>query len=200
MTLGCDQCLGRASRSARREAASPSCSRHSRAAWASASSWRASSRIAAGSIGALVRSLPCPGVCPLPNACRGTSAASIHWQQHPAHHIASPWPATAVVYFVDERTARTDFRHALQRLAAVTSEEAAAKHQALRAVRDAFVVRPSRSGGSATGAAARPTAPDYVLGEACEAARRTKANGGEPAPIPVAGGDHQGCLLGGQGQ
>ena len=74
----------------------------------------------------------------------------------------------------------------LERLAAVSEAEAQAKHAALLRVRDAFVVRAGDPG---------PTAPDYVLGEACEAARRSAALD-RAVPTVVVGGEHARCHLG----
>ena len=58
----------------------------------------------------------------------------------------------------------------LEALRAVSPAEAAAKHAALRAVRDAFVFREGAS-------RARPTAPQYILDEACHSARQMRRGG-----------------------
>ena len=97
----------------------------------------------------------------------------------------------SVAYLVP---ARTVYRAALvrdlvERLSRVTAAEAAAKHAALARVRDAFVLR----GGEGGGGDAAPTAADFVLGEACEIARRRRRD--EPPALPV-GGDHRSCVLG----
>ena len=96
----------------------------------------------------------------------------------------------SVAYLVP---ARTVYRAALvrdlvERLSRVTAAEAAAKHAALARVRDAFVLR-----GGGGGVDAAPTAADFVLGEACEIARRRRRD--EPPALPV-GGDHRSCVLG----
>ena len=65
--------------------------------------------------------------------------------------------------------------------------EAAAKASALRAVHAAFTFR----AGSSVGA---PSAPEYVLGDICAAARRFKATG--DATSALAGGDLASCTLG----
>ena len=104
-----------------------------------------------------------------------------------------PYAATLdycdLAYFVPEATARRDMRVAIERLAAVTEAEAAAKHAALRRAHAAFV---TLSDGSSV------SAPEYLLGAACDAARRRKvaylANASS-SQQPLAGGDHQRCML-----
>ena len=56
----------------------------------------------------------------------------------------------------------------VDRLRTVTAGEAAAKHAALARVRDAFVWRAPEPAG-------RPSAPDHIFAEACDAARRHRA-------------------------
>ena len=89
----------------------------------------------------------------------------------------------SIAYLVAESTALTDFASVLERLSRVTSEEAAAKHAALRVVREAFVFRFGST-------PEQPTAAEYILDEACALARRSSN------PMPVAGGDHGKCTLG----
>ena len=93
----------------------------------------------------------------------------------------------SVSYLISEHAARTDLGPALRRLAAVTAAEAAAKAAALRAVHAAFTFRE----GSSVGA---PSAPEYVLGDICAAARRFRATG--DATSTLAGGDLASCTLG----
>ena len=108
------------------------------------------------------------------------------------HRLARYLPYTtwldwcSIAYFVTEQTARSSMAAVLERLAAVSEAEAQAKHAALLRVRDAFVVRAGDPG---------PTAPDYVLGEACEAARRSAALD-RAVPTVVVGGEHARCHLG----
>ena len=88
-----------------------------------------------------------------------------------------------------EKAANTDLASVLRRLETVTAEEAARKHAALREVRDAFVFRPP--------SLQSPSAADFILNEACEAARHLGSSGGEATRVaPVEGGDHARCLLG----
>lgn len=82
------------------------------------------------------------------------------------------------------------FGAVLEKLAAVTADEAAAKLAALRRVRDAFVFRR----GSTVEA---PSAPEYMLGEMCHEARRAARGAESDAEEPAAGGDHARCVLGG---
>lgn len=70
-------------------------------------------------------------------------------------------------YFVSEYSARLNFSTALDRLSQVSEVEAAQKLQALRDVRDAFVFRPGSS-------LPMPSAPEFILGDACAAAARQK--------------------------
>ena len=109
-----------------------------------------------------------------------------------------------VAYLIPEReTSRRRLPLLLARLARVTADEVAPKRRALRAVRRAFVF----SKGSSP---AQPSATDYMLADACSAARvlaRETAMGGAggdgilPAAIPanemprLAGGDHARCTL-----
>lgn len=89
----------------------------------------------------------------------------------------------SIAFLVGEATARTDLASVLTKLAAVSEAEAAAKHEALRRVHDAFVCRGEGGDGSVQAA-------DYVLGAACQAARS------RGAALTVAGGDHERCLIG----
>ena len=70
----------------------------------------------------------------------------------------------------------------LERLASVTSKAAAAKHAALRTVREAFVFRFGST-------PEQPTAAEYILDEACALALSNNV------PVPVAGGEHRQCTL-----
>ena len=92
----------------------------------------------------------------------------------------------SVSYLISEHAARTDLGPALRRLAMVTAAEAAQKAAALRAVHAAFTFR----AGSSVGA---PSAPEYVLGDICAAARRFRATG--DATSALAGGDLASCTL-----
>ena len=85
------------------------------------------------------------------------------------------------------------------------------KVTALQDVRDAFICSPAATSAGGGSREARPTAPDYLLGEACAAAKARKADyqrgaalGGElitrtargsQDDVRVAGGDHERCLL-----
>ena len=75
-----------------------------------------------------------------------------------------------VAYFVDSRTATTNMKAVLERLAAVSEAEARAKLAALRRVHDAFVFRRAST-------IDQPSAPHYILSEACAARRRVPVNG-----------------------
>jgi hypothetical protein len=100
----------------------------------------------------------------------------------------------SIAFLVSESAARHRFRSVIERLNQVDEAEALTKLQALREVRDAFVCRRP----SARQSPARPSAPDFLLGMACEAAKRASAarvTRGQPAPPPVAGGDHQRCFF-----
>ena len=66
----------------------------------------------------------------------------------------------------------------LASLAAVAPAEAAAKQAALRAAWPAFVVRGRRADGHG------PSAPDYILGEACASAHGIHAAGGSGPASP----------------
>eukprot|EP00966_Prymnesium_polylepis_P111392 2576318-Prymnesium_polylepis.1 len=98
-----------------------------------------------------------------------------------------------VAYLVTEGAAASDFSSAIAKLRAIPEAEAASKLAALHAVRDAFVFRPASSG--------VPTAADYILSEACDAAGRTaqpRDGGGvhdEHGSPPIVGGNHMRCLL-----
>jgi|UniRef100_A0A7S3EV51 hypothetical protein len=90
----------------------------------------------------------------------------------------------STAYVVSDTTARVGFSAVLTKLRAVGEAEAAAKLDALRGVRDAFVFR---SGG-------RPSAQQQLLAEACAMGRRYR-QGVASAPEPV-GGAHARCTLG----
>ena len=79
------------------------------------------------------------------------------------------WCAIAVL--VSEETARAGMGRVLARLRATTAADAAAMRARLRAARDAFVWRPP-----AADPVAQPSAADFVLGEACESARKFRAH------------------------
>mmetsp|Transcript_45759 Transcript_45759/g.103103 ORF Transcript_45759/g.103103 Transcript_45759/m.103103 type:complete len:132 (-) Transcript_45759:444-839(-) len=76
-----------------------------------------------------------------------------------------------VAFFVPERVATTNMRAVLEQLQAVAHADVESKQIELRRVWDAFVFRGSQTA-QATQA---PSAADYVLGEACAAARRFSA-------------------------
>jgi len=78
----------------------------------------------------------------------------------------------SVAYVVHERTARHDAAVVVRALLAVSAAEAHAKLRALARVRDAFVFRGSSSHGSS---AQPPSAAEYILDEACAAARSFSA-------------------------
>ena len=71
-------------------------------------------------------------------------------------------------FLVNVSTAVRGMAAIVDRLRTVTAAEAAAKHAALARVRDAFVWRAPEPGG-------RPSAPDHIFAEACDAARRHRA-------------------------
>ena len=84
-----------------------------------------------------------------------------------------------LAYIVSDAKAKTDMAAVLAKLDAVSAQEAAAKRRALLAVRDAFVWRPPAPVGPDGGPQQqpeRPSAPDYLLGELCDAARSARAN------------------------
>ena len=87
---------------------------------------------------------------------------------------------------MDAVTSAAGVRAMLQRLAAVGEEEASAKRRALRAVRDAFVIREPAAATNRTRGEARrrraqlprvvePTATDYVLDDMCHLVRERAA-------------------------
>ena len=79
----------------------------------------------------------------------------------------------SVAYVVHERTARHDAAVVVRALFAVSAAEAHAKLRALARVRDAFVFRGSSSHGSSV---QPPSAAEYILDEACAAARSFSAS------------------------
>ena len=93
-----------------------------------------------------------------------------------------------VAYLVEQEDASSRFAAVLRRLATVSRAEAAAKARALRRVHAAFTLR-------ANSTFERPSAAEYVLAEACDAALRFRRAGGSGSPwwsrqpAPVAGGD-----------
>ena len=68
-------------------------------------------------------------------------------------------------YFVSEYAAKLNFTAILDRLALISEADANEKFAALRRVRDAFVFRRDSS-------LHQPTAPHFILSEACAAAKR----------------------------
>ena len=113
-----------------------------------------------------------------------------------------------IAYLVSETTVRQRLAPVLDQLEAISEAEAHGKLQALRDVRDAFVCRSPGTGSSRSGSSGssrsgsssldvRLTAPDYLLGVACDAARQAKAasmHASEPS-MPIAGGDHSRCFV-----
>ena len=92
-----------------------------------------------------------------------------------------------IAYLVTERVARHRFGSILDRLDAIAEVEAEHKLRALRKVRHAFVCHTKTDAISA---------PDYLLGMACEAAKWARSAGlAKTNPLPIAGGDHERCLL-----
>lgn len=100
----------------------------------------------------------------------------------------------SIAYLISADAARTGMAAIVSKLAAVTEVEAQKKLAALRAARDAFVCR-SPEYAATTDYGRRPSAPDYLLGVACDAAKRAASDGAARDAI-VIGGDHQRCLLG----
>lgn len=91
---------------------------------------------------------------------------------------ASTWLDYCDIAFLIPESAvgnSSEMRVILDRLAAVSPAEAARKRRALRHVRDAFVTRPTATPDGAGARAARPTASDFLLHEACALARRRSA-------------------------
>ena len=74
----------------------------------------------------------------------------------------------ATSYFISEYAAKLNFSAVLERLERVSEAEATSKLAALRRVRDAFVFRREAT-------LERPSAPQFLLGEVCAAARGRRA-------------------------
>ena len=109
-----------------------------------------------------------------------------------------PLSRCSIAYLVSETTVRQRLAPVLDQLEAISEAEAHGKQQALNDVRDAFVCRSPGTGSSSSSSSGssldvRLTAPDYLLGEACDAARQAKA-ASMPAS-PIAGGDHSRCFV-----
>ena len=114
-----------------------------------------------------------------------------------------PLSRCSIAYLVSETTVRQRLAPVLDQLEAISETEAHGKQQALNDVRDAFVCRSPGTGSSSSSSSSsisssssldvRLTAPDYLLGEACDAARQAKA-ASMPAS-PIAGGDHSRCFV-----
>jgi len=106
-----------------------------------------------------------------------------------------------IAYLVSETTVRQRLAPVLDQLEAISEAEALGKLQALSDVRDAFVCRSPGTGSSSSSSSSisgssldvRLTAPDYLLGVACDAARQAKT-GSKPS-MPIAGGDHSRCFF-----
>lgn len=101
----------------------------------------------------------------------------------------------AIAYVVNASRAAKNMPAVVAALRAVSSSEAAAKHAALRHVADAFVWRPP-----APRPLERPSAPDFLLAEACASARRYRerlAQGPAAAKPPTRQGflDLAQCML-----
>jgi len=107
-----------------------------------------------------------------------------------------------IAYLVSETTVRQRLAPVLDQLEAISEAEALGKLQALSDVRDAFVCRSPGTGSSSSSSSSisgssldvRLTAPDYLLGVACDAARQAKA-ASMHASMPIAGGDHSRCFV-----
>ena len=110
-----------------------------------------------------------------------------------------------IAYLVSETTVRQRLAPVLDQLEAISEAEAHGKQQALNDVRDAFVCRSPGTGSSSSGSSGssgsssssldvRLTAPDYLLGVACDAARQAKT-ASMHASMPIAGGDHSQCFV-----
>jgi hypothetical protein len=84
----------------------------------------------------------------------------------------------SIAYVVQEQRAREDATAVVQRLQAVSDKEADTKLRALRELRDAFVFRENSS-------AARPSAAEYILDEACRRAKAFSAAGVKASTVRV---------------
>ena len=107
-----------------------------------------------------------------------------------------PLSRCSIAYLVSETTVRQRLAPVLDQLEAISETEAHGKQQALNDVRDAFVCRSPGTGSSSSSGSSldvRLTAPDYLLGVACDAARQAKT-GSKPS-MPIAGGDHSRCFF-----
>ena len=96
-------------------------------------------------------------------------------------------------YFISEYDVKLNFTAALDRLAVIGEAEASNKLAALRRVQDAFVFRHDAT-------LQRPSAPHFILAEACAAASRfrganTSGSGGKPVKSPKARVDLGSCYL-----
>ena len=105
-----------------------------------------------------------------------------------------PLSRCSIAYLVSETTVRQRLAPVLDKLEAISEAEAHGKLQTLSDVRDAFVCRSpgtgsssssSSSGSSSSGSSldVRLTAPDYLLGVACDAARQAKTGSKPSMPI-----------------
>ena len=110
-----------------------------------------------------------------------------------------PLSRCSIAYLVSETTVRQRLAPVLDKLEAISEAEAHGKLQTLSDVRDAFVCRSPGTGSSSSSSSSgssldvRLTAPDYLLGVACDAARQAKT-GSKPS-MPIAGGDHSRCFF-----
>ena len=91
-------------------------------------------------------------------------------------------------YFLSEYEAKLNFSAAVDALARIEYAAAEQKLAALRRVRDAFVFRQDSS-------LLHPTAPHYILGEACAAAKRQRVDILRGVLQPQARVDLGACLL-----
>ncbi len=91
-------------------------------------------------------------------------------------------------YFVHSGMAYANMSAVVERLAAIDESEARAKFAALRRVRNAFIFRRGSS-------VERPSAPEFILSEACEASRQWRRTG-STAFAPAGGKDVRRCTLG----
>lgn len=91
-----------------------------------------------------------------------------------------------IAYFVSEEQAQKNLRELLQQLEKINDLEITQKFEALRGVRHAFVFRRGST-------VDMPSAPEFILAEACHSVRRNALGLGMPE---VAGGAHTRCLLG----
>ena len=80
-----------------------------------------------------------------------------------------------IAYLVPSAVAETNLRPILKRLSQVSKEEGERKHEALRAVRDAFVMRRNSSVDA-------PSAAEFLLGELCDLGRAYRAKRGNAGP------------------